>query len=111
MLDAFLACTGCFGRGHRFWHMPFEWDAPFCCLVGDREVNVARQPAVDLDEVGTTLLLLIHYFAPLRFIRNNNRIGPGWVWTIDDGTAQVNDGRWIRIGRLRGAPSMGVGRT
>src|SRR5580658_4067028 len=111
MLDASLAGDACLGRRHRIRDMTFEWDATFFGLVGDCEVSVARQPAVNLDEVRTTLLLLIHYFAPLRFIRHNNRIGPGWVWAIDDRTAQVNGGRRIRIGRLRSAPRMCVGRT
>ena len=72
MLDASLSGAACLGRRHRIRYMTFEWDATLFGLVGDCEVSVARQPAVDLDEVRATLLLPIHYFAPLRFIRGNN---------------------------------------
>ena len=56
MLDAFLAGAACLGRRHRIRYMTFEWYATLFGLVGDCEVSVARQPAVDLDEI----LSLIH---------------------------------------------------
>src|SRR5580698_6877717 len=104
MLNALLAGVGCFCRRHQFRNMPFEWNAPLVRLVGDREVGVARQLRIDLDEVCATLLLLIHYFAPSHFIGHNNRIGPGWIWPIDDGTAEIDGRRWIFIGSLGSAP-------
>src|SRR5271170_8014635 len=84
--------------------MPFEWNAALVRLVGDGEVNVARQPAIDFDEVRAMLLLLIHYLAPLRFICGDNGIRPNRIWTIDDGTAKVDGRRWIWAGSLPGAP-------
>src|SRR5580704_8920215 len=112
MLDTLLAGAGCFCRGDRFRNMPFEWNATLAGLVGDREVGVAGQPAIDLDKVRATIPLLFHHFASLSFIGHNNGIGPDRIWAVDDGTAEVDGRRWIFVGRrVRSAPRTGVRRA
>src|SRR5271170_1693369 len=111
MLNTPLPDVGCFCRSHGFRYVSLERDSAFVGLVGDRKVNVARQPAIDLDEIRAALLLLIDNLAPVRFIPNSNGIGPHRLWTINDRAAEVNRRRWVRIGCLCGAPRMGVRRA
>src|ERR1700689_2179402 len=104
MLDALLPGVGCFRRGHRFGHMPFEWKAALARLVRDREVNIAWQPAIDLDEIHASLLLFGHGLATLCLIGGDNGSGINRVRTIDERTAEVNGGRRLIGGGVPKAP-------
>src|SRR5438477_11895264 len=63
MLDTLLAGIGGFGRAHGIGDMPDKRDAQFLGLVGGGEVAIARNQRLNLDEVHSSLLEVVHSLA------------------------------------------------
>jgi hypothetical protein len=104
VLDALLACIRRFLDPHRVRHMPCEWNAPLLRLVGDREKHLARQRAVDLDEVVAVLLGALHRLpAVVRRVRRD-RVAPEGLRPIHDDAGKDHPGPGQRSFRQLPAP-------
>src|SRR5689334_192546 len=108
MLHALLTRVGGLLHSDRIGHMVHERDSALAGFIGDREVGVARQAVIDLDEVRSVRLVTIDGRARLRHIDDGDTSRPGRFWTIEDGTREVYARRWLVVLCVLRTPSAGV---
>src|SRR5580700_11362189 len=97
MLHALLTRVRRLPHSDRIGHMPHERDSELVSFIGDREVGVARQTVIDLDEVRSVCPVTIDGRTCLRRIDDGDTARPGGFWTVQDGAREVYARRWLIV--------------
>ena len=90
MFDALLTCVGSFQGTDGLRHVAGKGESLLFCLVGDCEVDIARQFAVNLYEVCAALLEGLHGGPALPGVRCNQSAARGWLWAVNHGAGRHN---------------------
>jgi hypothetical protein len=85
----------------------FEIDVLLFCFGGQREVCIARDARVDLDEIGASGFDFVDAASGVVGLFYDDGAGPDRRTAIDDGASKVDFRRWL-LAREFGAVSGGI---
>jgi hypothetical protein len=85
----------------------FEIDVLLFCFGGQREVCIARDARVDLDEIGASGFDFVDAASGVVGLFYDDGAGPDRWTAIDDGASKVDFRRWL-LAREFGAVSGGI---
>jgi hypothetical protein len=95
MLHGALTGARGFLGGDGVGEVAFEIDVLLSCFGGQREVCVARDARVNLDEIGATGFDFVDGAASVVRLFYDDGAGPDGRTAIDDGACKVDFRRWL----------------